>query len=407
MIPVDIDDIRAAAARMDGHVVKTPMLPSRTLADITGTGELWLKFENRQYTASFKERGALNRLLALSGEERRRGVIAMSAGNHAQGVAFHGSRLGIDTTIVMPEATPFVKVDNTERLGAKVVLFGDTVDDAATHALELATRDGLVFIHPFDDPLIIAGQGTIGLEMLEAAPDLDALVIPIGGGGLVSGIAIAARAIRPETEIVGVEAELYPAMLQTLRGEAVKAGGSTVADGIAVKRPGRLTLSIIRELVDHIQLVNEAAIERAILDLLEIEKTVAEGAGAAGLAALIADPDRFAGKKVGLVISGGNIDSRLMSAVIIRGLVRTARLVRFAIAVPDSPGSLAAIARTIAEARGNVVDVAHHRAFSGHSVREAVVDFTLETRNEAHARAISRHIEQNGFAIVGRKQIDE
>ncbi|MCB1835276.1 MAG: pyridoxal-phosphate dependent enzyme, partial [Geminicoccaceae bacterium] len=204
-MPVDIDDIRAAAARMDGHVVKTPMLPSRTLADITGAGELWLKFENRQYTASFKERGALNRLLALSGEERSRGVIAMSAGNHAQGVAFHGSRLGIDTTIVMPEATPFVKVDNTERLGAKVVLFGDTVDDAATHALELATRDGLVFIHPFDDPLIIAGQGTIGLEMLEAAPDLDALVIPIGGGGLVSGIAIAARAIRPETEIVGVE----------------------------------------------------------------------------------------------------------------------------------------------------------------------------------------------------------
>ncbi|MEZ5825705.1 MAG: threonine ammonia-lyase [Geminicoccaceae bacterium] len=405
--PVNIDDIRTAAACMQGHVVHTPMLRSHTLAAMTGASELWLKFENRQYTASFKERGAFNRLHALGEEERRRGVIAMSAGNHAQGVAWHGGRQGIATTIVMPEATPFVKVDNTERLGANVVLFGETVDDAATHAFEIAARDGLVFIHPFDDPAIIAGQGTVALEMLETAPDLDMLVVPVGGGGLVSGIAIATHAISPKTRIIGIEAELYPAVRQTLGGQAVIAGGSTVADGIAVKKPGELTLSIIREHVEDVVLVSEAELERAIVDLLEIEKTVAEGAGAAGLAALIADPARFAGKKVGLVISGGNIDSRLLSAVIIRGLVRTARLVRFAIAVPDSPGSLAAVTGAIAEARGNVVDVAHHRAFSGRSVREAVVDFTLETRNENHARAISLHLEKRGFTIVARKQIED
>lgn len=405
--PVNIEDIRAAAACMQGHVVHTPMLRSHTLAAMTGASELWLKFENRQYTASFKERGAFNRLHALGEEERRRGVIAMSAGNHAQGVAWHGGRQGIATTIVMPEATPFVKVDNTERLGANVVLFGETVDDAATHAFEIAARDGLVFIHPFDDPAIIAGQGTVALEMLETAPDLDMLVVPVGGGGLVSGIAIATHAISPKTRIIGVEAELYPAVRQTLGGQAVIAGGSTVADGIAVKKPGELTLSIIREHVEDVVLVSEAELERAIVDLLEIEKTVAEGAGAAGLAALIAEPARFAGKKVGLVISGGNIDSRLLSAVIIRGLVRTARLVRFAIAVPDSPGSLAAVTGAIAEARGNVVDVAHHRAFSGRSVREAVVDFTLETRNESHARAISLHLEKRGFTIVARKQIED
>ncbi|MEZ5838300.1 MAG: threonine ammonia-lyase [Geminicoccaceae bacterium] len=400
-------DIEAAARALDGQIVSTPMLPSRTLAAMTGARELWLKFENGQYTASFKERGALNRLLKLTDEERSRGVIAMSAGNHAQGVAYHGTRLGIETTIVMPEATPFVKVDNTERLGARVVLYGETVDDAATHAFELAAEHGWTFIHPFDDPDIIAGQGTIGLEMLAAAPELDMLVVPVGGGGLISGIATVVRAIRPGIGILGVEAELYPAVRQTLHDEPVMAGGNTIADGIAVKRPGRLTLEIIREQVDDVLLVSESALERAILDLLEIEKTVAEGAGAAGFAAVLSHPERFRDRKVGLVISGGNIDSRLLSAVIIRGLVRTNRLVRYAIAVPDSPGSLASVASTIAEARGNVVDVAHHRAFSGRSVREAVVDFTLETRNEAHARAVSRHLEHKGFMVVARKRIEE
>ena len=401
-----IEDIKAAAARLDGHIGRTPMLRSGTLSEIAGA-EVWLKFENLQYTASFKERGALNRLSQLDEMERSRGVIAMSAGNHAQGVAFHSRRLGIKATIVMPKATPFVKIDNTERLGAEVILFGETVDDAAEHAQELVEERGLTFIHPFDDAEIIAGQGTIGLEMLEAAPDLEVLIIPIGGGGLISGIATAARHQSPGIEIIGVEAELYPAVHQTLRGEPVRAGGSTVADGIAVKRPGSLTVELIRSLVDDIVLVRESDLERAILELLDIEKTVVEGAGAAGLAAVRAAPERFRGRKIGLVLSGGNIDSRLLSEVIIRGLVRTSKLVRYAVAVPDAPGSLARVAEVIASGGGNVVDVAHHRAFSGRSVREAVVDFTLETRSEAHARSIAELLESEGYAIVQRKRIEE
>ena len=382
------------------------MLRSGTLGEITGA-EIWLKFENLQYTASFKERGALSKLSLLGESERQRGVVAMSAGNHAQGVAYHSRRLGLQATIVMPEGTPFVKIDNTERLGAEVVLRGETVDDAAEHARRLVDERGATFVHPFDDPLIIAGQGTVGLEMIESVPELDVLVVPVGGGGLISGIATAAKHMRPEIEVIGVEAELYPAVHQTLRGETVRAGGSTVADGIAVKRPGRLTLAMIRALVDDIVLVSESSLERAILELLEIEKTVVEGAGAAGLAAVLMEPERYRGRKIGLVLSGGNIDSRLLSAVIIRGLVRTSRLVRYAVAVPDKPGSLARVAEVIAEGGGNVVDVAHHRAFSGRSVREAVVDFTLETRNEAHARTVSQLLEREGYAIVQRKRIEE
>jgi len=401
-----IGDIEAAARLLQGEIRRTPMLRSRTLSEITGA-DIHLKFENLQYTASFKERGACVKLASMSEAERRQGVIAMSAGNHAQGVAYHGRKLGIDVTIVMPKATPFVKIDNTERLGARVVLFGETVDDAAAHARAIAREENRLFVHPYDDPAIVAGQGTVALEMLEDAPDLDVLIVPVGGGGLISGMTIAARARRPAIEVVGVEAELYPAVRQTLAGEPVVAGGRTVADGIAVKQPGTLTLAIIREHVDDIVLVSEAALERAILVLLEIEKTVVEGAGAAGLAAVLADLRRFAGRKVGIVLCGGNIDSRLLSAVIVRGLARSGRLIRYAVVVPDSPGSLADVARVIADAGGNVVDVAHQRAFSGRSVREVVVDFTLETRHERHAREIADALRTAGYAVLDRGALDQ
>ena len=315
----------------------TPCLRSRTLSDITGA-ELWLKFENLQYTASFKERGALNRLAQLTPEQAAAGVIAMSAGNHAQGVAYHARRLGIPATIVMPRHTPFVKVENTRRFGARVLLEGEGVEEAALHAWEIAARDGLTFVHPFDDAAVIAGQGTLALEMLEAAPGLEVLVVPIGGGGLIGGMATAAKAVNPRIEIVGVEAALYPSVYRRLRGLPALAGGPTIAEGIAVKEPGNLTYPIIERLVSEVLLVEEAAIEAAVLQLLEIEKTVAEGAGAAGLAAVMSHPDRFRGRRVGLVLCGGNIDSRLLSAVILRGLVRTQRLVRLRVGVPDSPG---------------------------------------------------------------------
>ena len=401
-----IDDIGKAALGLEGRIVRTPMLRSRTLGEITGS-EIWLKFENLQYTASFKERGASNKLATLSDEERARGVIAMSAGNHAQGVAYHARSRNIAATVVMPEGTPFVKIDNTERLGAEVVLHGETVDDAANHAHRLAEKRGLVFIHPFDDRHVMAGQGTVALEMLEDVPELDVLVVPVGGGGLIGGMATAAKHLRPDIEIIGVEAERFPSVRRLLDGEPASAGGTTIADGIAVKRPGRLGLEVIRALVSDVLLVNEALLERAILDLLEIEKSVVEGAGAAGLAAVLGSPERFAGRKVGLVLSGGNIDSRLLGAVVVRGLVRTGRLVRYAVAVPDNPGSLARVTDVIAKAGGNVVDVAHHRAFSGRSVREAVVDFTLETRNEAHAAKVAETLGHGGFTVVQRKHIDD
>lgn len=391
-------DIEAAAARIAGQVARTPCLHSRTLSEIHGC-ELWLKFENLQYTASFKERGALNRLLTLTADERSRGVVAASAGNHAQGVAYHASRLGIRAVIVMPRATPFVKIENTRKLGGEVVLHGDSVEDATEHALDLARREGLVFIHPYDDPLVIAGQGTIALEMLEQVPGLDALVVPVGGGGLIAGMATAAKALRPTIRIIGVEAALFPAVQRLLAGERDVPGGPTIAEGIAVKRPGQLTLPVIRSLVDEIRLADEASIEAAVLELLEIEKTVVEGAGAVTLAAVADAPGAFAGLRVGLVLSGGNIDSRLLSAVILRGLVRTDRLVRFRVGLPDSPGSLARVTSLIAEAGGNIVDVVHQRAFSRLSVKQADVDFTIETRNAAHAQDIRQALEQAGFAV--------
>lgn len=396
---VTIEEVRAAQARLAGQIANTPCVQSRTLSEITGSA-LWLKFENLQYTASFKERGALNRLAQLKPEQAAAGVVAMSAGNHAQGVAYHARRLGIPATIVMPRATPFVKVENTRRFGAVVVLEGEGVEDAARHAWQLAEAQGLTFVHPFDDTAVIAGQGTLALEMLEAAPELEVLVIPIGGGGLIGGIATAAKAVKPGIEVIGVEAALYPSVYRRLRGLPAMAGGPTIAEGIAVKEPGNVTFPIIERLVDDVVLVEEAAIEAAVLQLLEIEKTVAEGAGAAGLAAVASYPERFRGRRVGLVLCGGNIDSRLLSAVILRGLVRTQRLVRLRVGVPDSPGSLVRIATIVAEQGGNIVDVIHQRAFSKLSVKQADVDLTIETRTAEHAGEIGSALEAGGFEIL-------
>ncbi|MFZ1430046.1 MAG: threonine ammonia-lyase [Geminicoccaceae bacterium] len=396
---VTLEDVHAAQERLAGQIAVTPCLRSRTLSEITGA-ELWLKFENLQYTASFKERGALNRLAQLTPEQAAVGVVAMSAGNHAQGVAYHARRLGIPATIVMPRATPFVKVENTRRFGATVVLEGDGVEEAARHAWLLAEAHDLTFVHPFDDLAVVAGQGTLALEMLAAAPNLDVLVVPIGGGGLIGGIATAAKAMKPGIEVVGVEAALYPSVYRRLRGLPAMAGGPTIAEGIAVKEPGNLTYPIIERLVDDVVLVEEAAIEAAVLQLLEIEKTVAEGAGAAGLAAVASYPERFRGRRVGLVLCGGNIDSRLLSAVILRGLVRTERLVRLRVGVPDSPGSLVRIATIVAEQGGNIVDVIHQRAFSKLSVKQADVDLTVETRTAEHAGEIGAALEEGGFEVL-------
>ncbi|HXZ93344.1 MAG TPA: threonine ammonia-lyase, partial [Burkholderiales bacterium] len=337
MSGVALEDVRAAAARIAGAVERTPLLESRTLSRLTGA-RVFLKFENLQFTASFKERGALNKLLTLSDAERARGVIAMSAGNHAQGVAYHAARLGVRAVIVMPRGTPNTKVKNTAVHGAEVVLEGDTLAQAARCAAERAARDGLVFIHPYDDPAVIAGQGTIALEMLADAPQLDALVVPVGGGGLVAGIATAAKALKPSIEVYGVESKTYCAMHQRLKGLPVEVGGDTIAEGIAVRDVGELPFAIVRALVEEVLVVDEADIERAIVNLIEIEKTVAEGAGAAGLAALIAYPERFAGRAVGVPLSGGNIDTRVLAAVLMRGLVRDGRLARLRVSMPDVSG---------------------------------------------------------------------
>ncbi len=393
-----LDEIRAAARRIAGQVVETPCLESRTLGDIFGC-RVWLKFENLQYTASFKERGALNHLLLLPPDRAAAGVVAMSAGNHAQGVAYHARRLGIPVTIVMPLATPFVKIDNTEKLGAEVILAGASVEEAAQEAQALCARLGRSFVHPYDDPAVIAGQGTIALEMLEAVPDLEVLVVPVGGGGLVSGIALAAKALRPGIQVVGVQATNHPGVLARLGAVPSIPGGPTIADGIAVKAPGSLTLAAIVSRVDAIALVDEPAIERAVVLLLEIEKTVAEGAGAVGIAALEGLREHFAGRRVGVVLSGGNIDGRLLSGVILRGLVRSERMVRLRVALPDTPGGLAKATALVAEARGNIVDVVHQRAFSRRSVRQADVDFTIETRNGAHAREIERRLAEAGLPV--------
>ena len=396
MTSIGIDHVRAAASVLAGHVVATPCLHSRTLSAITGA-QVWLKFENHQFTASFKERGALNKLVTLEAAQRSAGVIAVSAGNHAQGVAYHAARLGIPAVIVMPRFTPNVKVEQTRSHGAEVILVGGNFDEAKAHALEIGAARRLTLVHPYDDPAVIAGQGTIALEMLAAWPEMDTLVVPIGGGGMISGIAVAATAIKPGIDIVGVQAARFPSMRCALDGTPAAFGTSTLADGIAVKEPGRLTLGIVRRLVSEVLLVDEGDIEAAILLLLEVEKTVVEGAGGVGLAALLRHPARFAGKRVGLVLCGGNIDPLTLADVIQRGMVRTGRLSRIVVTLRDLPGSLARVTATIAEASANIEEVHHQRAFTDLALQETAVEFVLETRGFAHAQQVIDALAAAGF----------
>jgi threonine dehydratase len=397
-LPVTLDDVRQAARRIAGKVVRTPCLRSETLSRIA-KAEVWVKFENLQFTASFKERGALNTLLQLTPEERKRGVIAMSAGNHAQGVAYHAGRLGIPATIVMPSFTPNTKVTHTRGHGATVVLHGDTLSEAATEAHRLADEQKLVFVHPYDDPRIIAGQGTIALEMLEDAAELDTIVAPVGGGGMIAGCAVAARGLKPAIKVIGVETLGYSAMRQLLANEPVQAGGDTIAEGIAVRDIGTLPLDLCRMLLDRVVSVDEVEIEDAIALLLEVEKTVAEGAGAASLAALLAHPALFAGRKVGLVLSGGNIDTRLLASVLMRGLVRDGRIVRLRLRITDAPGQLAKVATIIGKAGGNIVEVQHGRLFGGVVAKAADLDVTVETRDRAHIGELVSGLQAGGFTM--------
>jgi threonine dehydratase len=393
---LQLQDIHDAAARLQGQVLQTPCVESRTLSQVTGA-QVFLKFENLQYTASFKERGACNKLSQLTPDERARGVVAMSAGNHAQGVAYHAQRLGIRAVIVMPRFTPGVKVERTRGFGAEVLLHGDTLEEARAHAYALAEREGLVFVHPYDDEAIIAGQGTVALEMLQAQPDLDTLVVAIGGGGLIGGMATAARAIRPGIRIVGVQAERFPAMYNAIKGTHLPQGSSTIAEGIAVGTPGRLTQAIVRERVDELLLVDEGDIEQAIVMLLEIEKTLVEGAGAAGLAALLKHPGQFAGQRVGLVLCGGNIDPMLLASIIERGMVRAGRLARIQVNARDVPGNLARITGIVAEAGANIDEVHHQRAFTLLAAQNVAIELVLQTRGREHVQQVIEALRAAGF----------
>ncbi len=396
-MPVSIDDITAAGDLIAGKVLRTPNLAAKAISDITGV-ETVLKLENLQRTGSFKVRGALVKLASLTSAEKKAGVVAASAGNHAQGVAFHARNFGIPATIVMPVGTPFTKVARTEAMGARIVLHGRDLSEARDHGGKLAAETGALFVHPYDDERIIAGQGTVGLEMLADHPDLDVLVVPIGGGGLIAGIAIAAKALKPDIEIVGVEAALYPSMSQVLRGESQEIGGNTVAEGIAVKTPGDLTRPVVEKLVSEIVLVDEPALEHAVQTYLEVQRLVVEGAGAASLAALLDDPDRFAGRKVGLVVSGGNIDGRLLSSILMRGLVREGRLVSLRVAITDTPGALAKVSGLIADCGGNIVEVYHQRLFYDVPVKLAEVDVVVETLDAGHVRTLIEKLTEAGFA---------
>ncbi len=391
-------DIHAAAGQIAGVVMRTPFLPAPRLSDLTGA-DIWVKYENLQATASFKERGALVRLLTLSPDERTRGVIAMSAGNHAQAVAWHAQRLGIPATIVMPRPTPFVKIAATRSFGAEVIVDGETLADCQAIVEETIARSGAVLVHPYDDPHVIAGQGTIGLEILADRPDLETVIVPVGGGGLVSGIAIAVKALKPDTEVIGVETEMYPSMRAALDGEPAKIGGETLAEGIAVKNVGALPLAIVRRHVDDVVLVPERAIEQAVAAYLMLQKTMAEGAGAAGLAAVLADPARFRGRRVGLILAGGNIDPRLAASIMVRQLAREERVIAVRIVIRDRPGVLAEIARTIGEAGGNILEVSHHRTMLNVPPKGASVDVTVETHGPGHAAEIVAALTAKGFGI--------
>lgn len=393
---IEIDDVRAAAARLTDQVLDTPCVASKTLSQLTGC-QVFLKFENLQYTASFKERGACNKLAQLAPDERRRGVIAMSAGNHAQGVAYHAQRLGIRAVIVMPRFTPGVKIERTRGFGAEVVLHGHTLDEARAHARALAEQQGLVFVHPYDDEAIMAGQGTVALEMLRDQPSLDAMVVAVGGGGLIAGMATVARALRPDIEIIGIQTERFPSMFNVIKGEHRPLGNSTIAEGIAVGTPGTLTQAVIRERVDDVLLVDEGDVEQAIVMLLEIEKTLVEGAGAASLAALLRYPQRFAGKRVGLVLSGGNIDPMLLASIIERGMVRAGRLARIRISARDVPGNLARITAIVAETGANIDEVHHQRAFTLLAAQNVAIELVLQTRGPAHLRQVIEALQTAGF----------
>jgi len=394
---VTLKDIEAAAGVIRGQVIETPFLLSRTLSEIAGA-EVHLKFENHQFTASFKERGALNKLTSLTPEQRSKGIIACSAGNHAQGVAYHANRLGIPAVIVMPRYTPYVKVEHTQRHGAEVILEGDNFDAAKDCAVKTCADRGLTFVHPYDDEKIIAGQGTCGLEMVRAEPSLDALVVAIGGGGLISGISIAAKALKPSIDVFGVEVLRFPAMYHAMKGTKPEFAASTIAEGIAVKEPGKLTREIIARNVAEIFLVDEGDVEQAIVMLLEIEKTVVEGAGAAPLAALLKNRERFAGRRVGLVLGGGNIDPLMLAGIIERGMVRSGRLARIMIEARDLPGSLARITAIVAEQNANVDEVHHQRAFTSLAVQSVEIQLVLKTRNHEHVAQIVDALKRDGFA---------
>lgn len=396
---ITLSDIEGARRVIEGSVLRTPMLPAPKLSALTGA-EVYVKYENLQVTNSFKDRGALVKLASLGEAERKRGVITMSAGNHAQAVAYHAARLGIPATIVMPVTTPFVKVAATRMHGAEVVLHGESVAEAQARCEQIQAKRNLVLVHPYDDPRIIAGQGTIALEVLEAVPDLDVLVFPVGGGGLIAGNAIAAHAKKPEIEVVGAEAALYPSVWNALRGENRPIGGPTLAEGIAVKNVGTLTLPIIRELVAEIILVDEAHLERAVNAYLTLQKTMAEGAGAAGLAAMLAKPGRFAGKKVGLVLCGGNIDPRVLASIMVRELERDSRIVSFRLTIPDRPGVLGTIATRIGELGANILEVDHRRLFLDVPAKGAKLDVTIETRDGTHADEIMAAFAADGYLPV-------
>jgi threonine dehydratase len=401
---IGVAELRAAAARLAGRVIRTPLVHSRTLSDITGA-EVWLKLENQQFVASFKERGAANKLLTLSPEEARRGVIAMSAGNHAQGVAYHAHNLGIAATIVMPKSTPFVKVSRTRKLGARVRLEGETLAESAAFARQLAADENLVFIHPYNDPAVIAGQGTVALEMLEDQPALDCLLTPVGGGGLVAGCAIAASGHASAVEVIGVEVESYAAAAQHLAGRPISVGGATIAEGIAVRDVGALPMAILRAYGIEVMTVAERLIEKAVIQMLEIEKTVTEGAGAAALAALMSAPARFVGRKLGLIVSGGNIDTRTLANVLMRGLVRDGRLIDLVVEISDKPGALAELACIIAELRGNIVEVQHQRLFSALSANMTEVELVIEAQDTAHGSAIVAGLEAKGVRARRRDRL--
>lgn len=396
-LAVSADDVRKAAERIAGDVVRTPSAESRTLSALTGL-DVVVKFENLQFTASFKDRGAANKLHQLTDAERDAGVLAVSAGNHAQSVAYHATRLGIAATIVMPASAPFTKVANTEALGAEVVQTGATFADAAAVAERLVRERGLTMVHPYDDPAVIAGQGTVAVELLDDVDGIDTLLVPVGGGGLLAGIAAYTRAVRPDIELVGVQSEVYPGMIAALAGHELEPPrGDTLADGIAVKTPGRLTVPMVRDLADEVLAVPEAAIERAVSLYLEIEKTVVEGAGAVGLAAVLEDPERWRGKRVGLILSGGNIDTRVLASVLMRELVHSGRITTVRISLPDLPGSLAPVLSTVAAAGANVIEIDHRRLFDPISARATNVDVVIETRDRLHTATVLAALQQAGY----------